>query len=177
MNRLVMQSDIFTTVAELCILKKHSLANVSTKTRLPITMGDDDPAPGRSKDQTTCSLLFHSTGTAESAMPCPVGPRNRLQSSADTVELKIIQMQTITSVLIRIFWVHVYVLLSLLPSLFSPEIPNSLTRKTLFGVFNSVTICFALPQRRLLEYFLLLPARHSSAPECSGRCIHRSSRA
>src|SRR5215212_5120454 len=48
-----------------------------TKTRSPHTIGDDQPRPGRSAVQATCSVVDHDTGSeASSAMPAPFGPRN-----------------------------------------------------------------------------------------------------
>src|SRR5215217_6645354 len=48
-----------------------------TKTRSPHTIGDDQPRPGRSAVQATCSVVDQDTGSeASSAIPAPFGPRN-----------------------------------------------------------------------------------------------------
>src|SRR4029453_13411299 len=48
-----------------------------TNTRSPQTIGDDQPRPGRSAVQATCSVADHETGSvASSGRPGPLGPRN-----------------------------------------------------------------------------------------------------
>lgn len=53
----------------------------------PTTIGDEEPAPGRSSFHATWSVAVHETGTTDSARPCPSLPRNRVQSSAYSMAL------------------------------------------------------------------------------------------
>src|SRR5215207_1835595 len=58
-------------------LKALALTAEVTNTRSPQTIGDDQPRPGRSAVQATCSVVDHDTGSrASSAMPAAFGPRN-----------------------------------------------------------------------------------------------------
>src|SRR5689334_22763751 len=62
-------------------LNAPALTAEVTNTRPPETIGEDQPRPGTSTDQATCSVADQRRGGAEpSAIPFPPGPRNCGQS-------------------------------------------------------------------------------------------------